>query len=230
MSINKLQEEIKISTNVDNKDKTPFKIKNLSFYPISNFPHLKLLNSNFLQIKEELIEIIKKEVFLNKNDKIFQPWIEFDLYNESNPNGWDIAPLMISGKLIEANCLKAPVLSELIKIIPGLVSVSFSLLKPDTHIVAHQGYDEYSEKVLRYHLGLIIPKGDLGIRVEKEVRTWIEGDSFIFDDFLIHEAWNFTKEDRYVLICDFVDINDELSKVSDQRFLESVSKYVDLSN
>ena len=224
-----IQDENSASNIISKQNKIPFKIKNLSFYPVCSFPHLKLLDANFLQIKEELNHIIKNENSLNKNEKLFQPWIEFDLYNESNPNGWDIAPLMIGGKLIEANCLKAPFLSELIKNIPGLVSVSFSLLKPDTHIVAHQGYDEYSEKVLRYHLGLIIPKGDLGIRVEKEVKTWKEGDSFIFDDFLIHEAWNFTKEDRYVLICDFVDVSDELNKVSDQRFLESVSKYIDLN-
>lgn len=201
-----------------------FKTENTYFYPNKDFPHLKVLNANYKSIREELCNIINQE---NTSDiSFFEPWVEHDLYNESNPDGWKIAPLMIGGKIIEKNCSLASFLYSIIKDITGLVSASFSLLKPDTHIVPHQGYDEYSEKVLRYHLGLIIPKGDIGIRVGPEVKTWKEGESFIFDDFLIHEAWNFSAEDRYVLICDFVEVGTSITNFSDANYNKSTSNYI----
>src|SRR5690606_38623202 len=112
--------------------------------------------------------------------------------------------LMIGGIKIENRAKKFPKLISLTDQIQGVMSISFSWLKPGTHIVPHKGYDDYSEKVYRYHLGLVVPEGDIGIRVEKEIRTWENGKSFVFDDYMIHEAWNFTEEDRIVLIIDFL--------------------------
>jgi aspartyl/asparaginyl beta-hydroxylase (cupin superfamily) len=205
------------------------KFDDINFYKTSDYPQLKLFDANYLAIKEELLSITNQE---NENDRFFEPWVEKDLYEESNPDGWHIAPLMINGNLIEKNCLKAKYLYGLIKEIPQLVSVSFSLLKPNTHIVPHKGYDEYSEEILRYHLGLIIPKGDLGIRVNTDIRVWKEGESFVFDDYKIHEAWNFSDSNRYVLICDFIGsdfdrkINSEDINFKDRKFNDSISNYI----
>ena len=215
------------SINDNTQNIESFKIENMCFYPTKKFPHMKVLNANFNLLKEELLALIEKDKTEKNEDKFFQPWIEHDLYEESNPNGWDVGPIMIGGNYIENNCKKASYLYNIVKEIPDIKSASFSLLKPNTHIVPHQGYDEYSEKVLRFHMGMIIPKGDLGIRVATEVRTWKEGESFIFDDFLIHEAWNFSNEDRYVLICDFSDINTEdIFEIKDNNFNKSVSNYL----
>jgi aspartyl/asparaginyl beta-hydroxylase (cupin superfamily) len=196
------------------------KIANQSYYKVSDFPQLKMFEANWKKIREELDGIIKEEENYRNSIKngnldekdlkdsekyslFFEPWIEHDLYEESRADGWDVAPLLIGGNYIEKKCRRAPFLFEIIKSIPELASASYSLLKPGTHIVPHKGYDEYSEEILRYHLGMIIPKGDLGIRVNSEIKIWKEGEAFIFDDFQIHEAWNLTNEYRYVLICDF---------------------------
>lgn len=218
-----------ISNNQNTKSSNdkPFKVENLNFYPTKDFPHLKVFNANYKYIKEELLNIIKSDEKEAKENKFFQPWIEHDLYEESNPSGWDVGPLMIGGKYIDKNCNKAKFLYNIIKDIPGLQSASFSLLKPGTHIVPHKGYDEYSESILRFHMGIFIPNGDIGIRVGNDVKVWKEGESFIFDDFIIHEAWNFSKENRYVLICDFCDPN-SISKlnINDNNFNKSVSNYL----
>lgn len=169
-----------------------------NFYSSSEFFFLEVMDKNYSEIRKELDKII------NENSSVFQPWIEKELYEESNPSGWDIAPIMINKEFVEENCKIAPFLYEIISKIPNIVSCSYSLLKPGTRICPHKGYDDYSEKNLRYHLGLIIPKGDLGLRVCDEIVEWKEGSSFVFDDFKIHEAWNFSECDRYVLICDFV--------------------------
>lgn len=176
------------------------------FYTIEDFPKFKILEENYKVILDELRSVMEQEkkVKTNNDAEIFEPWIEKNLYQESNEDGWDVAPLMIGGQKIRHRCAKFTKLIELVDQISGIMSISFSLLKPGTHIVPHKGYDDYSEKVYRYHMGLIVPKGDVAIRVEKDISSWEEGKSFVFDDYNIHEAWNFSKEDRVVLIIDFL--------------------------
>ena len=79
----------------------------------------------------------------------------------------------------------------------------FSILEPGKHLPPHRG--PYNG-VLRLHLGLIVPepREQLGIRVEKEVYRWKEGEAVIFDDAYEHEAWNRTPHTRVVLFVDFV--------------------------
>lgn len=163
----------------------------------------------------------------SSNDgKLFQPWVEKNLYQESNETGWDVAPLMIGGSPITERCLKFPFLISLTDQISGIMSISFSLLKTGTHIVPHKGYDDYSEKVYRFHMGIVVPTGEIGIRVEKEKMKWEEGKSFIFDDFMIHEAWNYTGKDRLVLIIDFLknETNEE-QKFTDKNFNRAIKNY-----
>ena len=59
--------------------------------------------------------------------------------------------------------------------------------------------------MLRLRLGLIVPepRGQLGIRVEKDVYHWREGEAVVFDDAYYHEAWNRTPHTRVVLFFDF---------------------------
>jgi aspartyl/asparaginyl beta-hydroxylase (cupin superfamily) len=54
---------------------------------------------------------------------------------------------------------------------------------------------------LLVHLALVIPPG-CGFRVGGETRPWREGEAWIFDDTIEHEAWNDSDELRVILICD----------------------------
>ena len=78
----------------------------------------------------------------------------------------------------------------------------FSILEPGKHLPPHRG--PYNG-VLRLHLGLIVPepREQLGIRVDKDVYRWKEGEAVIFDDAYEHEAWNRTPHTRVVLFVDF---------------------------
>ena len=52
--------------------------------------------------------------------------------------------------------------------------------------------------------------------------------SFVFDDFMIHEAWNFTCQNRLVLIIDFLKDENKLPdsiKFVDKNFNNSVKTY-----
>ena len=185
---------------------------------------VEVINFDDYEENEEKIKKNKKE----NESKTFEPWVEKNLYQESNEIGWDVAPLMIGGVRIPERCKKFPFLFELVGKISGVISVSYSLLKPGTHIVPHKGYDDYSEKMYRFHMGMIIPEGDIGIRVEKDIRKWKNAKSFVFDDFMIHEAWNFTCQNRLVLIIDFLKDENKLPdsiKFVDKNFNNSVKTY-----
>jgi ornithine lipid ester-linked acyl 2-hydroxylase len=83
-----------------------------------------------------------------------------------------------------------------------MTTAMFSILSPRKHILDHRG--PY-KGVLRYHLGLIVPRDAQAcrIRVGEDFRHWVEGESMIFDDTYNHEVWNDTDETRVVL---FVDV------------------------
>ena len=51
------------------------------------------------------------------------------------------------------------------------------------------------------HLPLIIPP-DCGFRVGNEVREWREGEAWVFDDSINHEAWNRSDRTRVILLFD----------------------------
>jgi aspartyl/asparaginyl beta-hydroxylase (cupin superfamily) len=74
----------------------------------------------------------------------------------------------------------------------------FSILKPRTRIPPHTGV---ANTRLVLHLPLIVPEG-CGFRVGGETRAWREGDAWVFDDTIEHEAWNDSDEPRAILICD----------------------------
>jgi beta-hydroxylase len=57
--------------------------------------------------------------------------------------------------------------------------------------------------VLRCHLPLIVPAGDVGLRSGNDTRSWQRGRCLIFDDTFEHEAWNRGDGDRVVLLVTF---------------------------
>jgi len=74
----------------------------------------------------------------------------------------------------------------------------FSILRPRTRIPPHTGV---ANTRLVLHLPLIVPE-ECGFRVGGETRQWREGEAWVFDDTIEHEAWNNSDKPRAVLICD----------------------------
>ena len=84
--------------------------------------------------------------------------------------------------------------------VPGLVSAGFSRFLPGTHLEPHRGE---LEGVLRCHLALRVPAGDLGLRLGHETRRWRTGRCLVFDDTQEHDAWNRGAGPRDVLLVTF---------------------------
>jgi len=146
------------------------------------------LISNYQIIKHELAN------FLEHNPSK----LNANYSNYTNNMGWKTVPLLFF--TIETELLLFfPETSKILKNIPQLIGAEFSILTPNTEIKAHNGY---SKQIMRTHLGLKIPNGDLGLTCEQETQQWKEGDTFSFNDGLLHSAWNKSNEDRWVLMVD----------------------------
>jgi len=156
------------------------------FYDKALFPWLPPLEENWRAIRAEM---------LGAGGEGFLPYVERHLYNF----GWSVYGLYAWGIRLDVHCEECPETTRLIEAIPGLFTAGFSRLDPRTHIRAHCGGPE---GVLRLHLPLLAPEG-CEFRVGDRTRPWREGEAFVFDDCLEHEAWNRGDSPRVVLLLDF---------------------------
>jgi len=174
-----------------------FPTANVTFLEPDSYPWVAPVEAEWQAIRKEL------DALLVRRDEIpnFQ-----DLSDKqkvlTEGDQWKTFFLYGYGLEAEENCKRCPETVRILKRIPNMKSAMFSILAPKKHIPPHRGM---WKGMLRYHLGLIIPgpKGSCRIRVGKEIRTWEEGKSLVFDDSHEHEVWNDSDSYRVVL---FVDV------------------------
>ena len=154
------------------------------------FPFLHILKDNKLKIKNEVLKITKDQ---------WKVWPETYLYE--NKLGWKVFPFYGFGFWIERNCNKYPVISSILKKIPGLRTASLSRLTPGTKLLPHHGWAKLSNYVLRCQYGIIV-KGGCILGCENEIVEMKEDKIVVFDDSKLHFAENNGKYDRIVLILD----------------------------
>ena len=173
------------------------KVGNPPIYDNAVFPWTQTIEQNWRAIRAELDSVLTR-----KDDLPGFHELTPDVATISQDKGWKSFLLCGYGFYSKPNIEKCPETWRICQMIPGLTTVMFSILEPGKHLPAHRG--PYNG-VLRLHLGLIVPepREQLGIRVDKEVYRWKEGEAVIFDDAYEHEAWNKTPHTRVVLFVDF---------------------------
>jgi hypothetical protein len=80
-----------------------------------------------------------------------------------------------------------------------VTNIALYVLRSGNVLPLHTNFDPH---MYRCHLGVIIPEGDSGIKVEDETRKWEEGKFLILDTLRAHTAWNYAGRSRYVLSVD----------------------------
>jgi beta-hydroxylase len=174
------------------------KVGNPPIYSNATFPWAREVEKEWRAIRAEL-----DRVLVRKDDLPGFHEISSDVMTISQDKGWKTFLLAGYGFKSDANIALCPETWRACQKIPGLITVMYSILEPGKHLPAHRG--PYNG-VLRLHLGLIVPepRDQLGIRVEKDLYRWKEGEAVIFDDAFEHEAWNRTDKTRVVLFVDFM--------------------------
>ena len=168
-----------------------------TFFEVNRFPWVAELESNWLVIREELSDLLRRPQEIPNFQDISR---DQEILTEGEQ--WKTFFFYAYGHRAEKNSARCPQTARLLSRIPGMKTAMFSILGPGKHIPEHRG--PYSG-VLRYHLGLIVPEpGRCRIRVGNDTRSWHEGKSLIFDDSHLHEVWNDSEFHRTVLFVDFV--------------------------
>ena len=174
----------------------------IQFYDRELFPWLQALEAASVGIRDELMALMR-------NDADFQPYVQRDPNRPALTSGgmldnpsWSAFYLWKNGVIVSQHAARCPVTMAAIARVPltevpgRSPSVLFSLMRPGAHIPAHNGFVNTR---LICHLPLIVPDG-CKFRVGNETRAWVEGQAWIFDDTIEHEAWNPTDQPRVVLL------------------------------
>jgi len=175
------------------------------YFDEEQFPWLETLEAATATIRGEL------EHILAERDPGLAPYVEQppgvpdNLWSPLNRSlDWGALHLWRDGERIDEACARAPKTAAIVERlplcrIPGRApTVFFSILRAGKHIPPHTGVTNVRSIV---HLPLIVPPG-CTFRVGGETRPWVEGEAFVFDDTIEHEAVNPSSEDRAVLILD----------------------------
>lgn len=180
-------------------------LPNDEFFDRSHFPWLEQLEAATPIIRDEL------QAILASPDPGLAPYIDMppgtprNLWSELNRSSdWSALHLWQDGKRIDVVCERAPRTAKIIEALPlahipeRAPAVFFSILKAGKTIPPHTGVTNIRSIV---HLPLNVPE-QCGFRVGDETRQWREGEAFVFDDTVEHEAWNRSDRDRALLILD----------------------------
>ena len=160
----------------------------------------RLIKLNHDDILEEVMEVIKnKEEGGNMEDD------ENELFKEEKK--WNPIWVRIMGEWSNESD-KLPTLKRIISLFPEIPIVHISVFYPGITVVESKNKSRAFHK---YHYGLRIPYGDVGLKISGFDVKWKEKEGFIWDDTLIHSAWNHTCEPRIVI---FADIFRELSGIN----------------
>lgn len=177
----------------------------VEFHDRAEFPGLADLERRTPAIREELDLLIAAEAvemvpYIQYPDQVpLRQWQELN-----HSRDWSAVHLIQNGHWIDANARHCPRTLAAIATMPqpdvpgASPNAMFSLLAPRTRIPAHTGV---ANTRLVCHLPVIVPPG-CGFRVGDTVREWHEGEAFVFDDTIEHEAWNDSDQLRVVLIFD----------------------------
>lgn len=175
------------------------------FFDREHFPWLERVEAASNDIRRELVAI------LADSEPGLEPYVEQPPgvpQNKWSPLDrsldWGALHLWRDGERMDKACSRAPKTAALVESlplcrIPGRApAVFFSILKAGKSIPPHTGVTNVRSIV---HLPLIVPEG-CTFRVGGETRRWIEGQAFVFDDTIEHEAVNPTASNRALLIFD----------------------------
>ena len=176
----------------------------IEFWDREEFPWLASLEAATSEIREEIVAILDEDPelvapYIDYPGAPPEPWVKLN-----GSTRWGAIHLYFDGREVAWNTARAPKTMAALAHVPQPAAPGrspmavFSVLQPKTRIPPHTGV---SNTRLVAHLPLIVPDG-CGFRVGSETRAWREGEAWVFDDTIEHEAWNQGDRPRTILICD----------------------------
>lgn len=171
--------------------KRPYKGTEENYPKVSHLSGINELELNYQVVFAELQNYLKQFVF--------EP--QFNTTMVEKPKSWKVRSLRVWGVEMYQIQKHFPETLKLLSKIDGVINVGFNLLEPHAAIKPHCGD---TNAIIRCHLGLIIPKEDntCAIKVNGEIKNWVQGKVIGFTDAYDHEAWNRTEQQRIIMLFD----------------------------
>jgi len=176
----------------------------IGFYDREQFPWLAELEKATPEIRREALAVLERGADLNPyvshpDGTPINQWAELN----HSPR-WSTYFLWKDGIRHDAPCALCPATAAASEAVPVIdipnfgPTIMYSLLAPHTRIPPHSSV---TNARLVIHLPLIVPEG-CRFRVGNETRPWREGEAWVFDDTIDHEAWNDSDQYRMILMID----------------------------
>jgi len=177
----------------------------IQFYERGDFPWLEQLEGATGAIRRELLAVLR-------GDEDFQPYLQSDPdavnFNDTanlDSRDWGAFYFYLEGELVEENAGRCPATMAALNAAPlprvegSTPHALYSRLAGGARIPPHHGLINTR---LICHLPLLVPESRGGLRVGNRIQHWREGEAYVFDDTMEHEAWNDGDSDRVVLLFD----------------------------
>src|SRR5579872_552947 len=177
----------------------------VEFFERSDFPWLDTFEAASDEIRAELLRV------LIADREGLQPYVDFpnsmplDQWKDLNRSRrWSAYFLWNQSQPVPAHLARCPATARVLEGVPRphiesrAPTAFFSILDANTTIPAHTGV---TNTRLTVHLPLIVPPG-CRFRVGATTREWVQGQPWVFDDTIEHEAWNPSDTARAILIFD----------------------------
>ncbi len=181
------------------------KLPAYEFYARQDFPWLAEFEAATAEIRAECERALREDSggvvpYIDYPDELpLDQWAELN-----RSRRWSAFFLWRDGLRVEGHADRCPRTAELLERaptadVPGYAPTAFfSILDRHSHIPPHCGV---TNSRLIVHLPLVVPP-NCRFRVGSETREWREGQAWVFDDTIEHEAWNDSDVPRAVLIFD----------------------------
>ena len=180
-------------------------LPHIQFYARHHFPWLEELESRTTALRDELIEVLQAEGSFSPYLQSDPDAVNFNDTSNLDNEDWGAFYFYQEGRRVEANAARCPLTMEALQLAPlpqvegSTPHALYSRLAGSTRIPPHCGLINTR---LICHLPLLVPENCGGLRVGSEVQHWREGEAYVFDDSIEHEAWNESEQDRVVLLFD----------------------------
>jgi aspartate beta-hydroxylase len=167
------------------------------------FPDHVVFVEHWQKIREECVQLMRDMGAIPHFHEVMPEQRPLSEYGDKF---WRLLVLRAYGIDHPANQAKFPVTTALFKHNKSIQSVAISFLEGRKHIPMHRGP---FRGVLRYHLGLVIPRNSDGsstnrLRIDGQIHELSEGRDLLWDDTFLHEAWNDSDAVRAVMLIDIV--------------------------
>lgn len=175
------------------------------FYPRAEFPWLTALERQSAVIRSEFEQVFAEDAGKLEPYIAYPAGVPLDQWAELNHSRrWSVFYLWRDGAPVEEHLARCPKTAQILRELPLLdvpgyaPTAFFSILDARSRIPAHSGVTNTRVIV---HLPLVIPP-NCGFRVGSQTREWQQGQAWVFDDSIEHEAWNDSEVPRAILIFD----------------------------